>query len=480
MFAFAAREETPALLVAAAIACIGGGVALLLLYAPLGIALMVLGMVPAALFLVVRKARRRMSIQALLRAILGHLRRSGVRRFRLCDVDGIQDVPDTMRDTAVAEAYALYYGAAVKDAQVSARESEELNALAAGLGLATEAKKRIELRCARGVYSDLLAGVLSDGTLTSDEARMLRDARAQLRIPDEQAVNATMPQVRDAYLALFRRFAQDGTITDQELELLERFRIATGLSFVQAGSITAADAANLFTRTVSMLCQSAGVRPTDRCKLVKLAEALAVPVDVAERGLGQADRALMLAEIRRGRLPSVEAPLLLRSTEISHYISNCTHVYNTRTRTVSVRGRVVVTGTRVIFEGERSFEFRISRVINIHPYTNAVDLLVSGGRGQGRYYVDDGPLLAAVLDALVRAYNRFVVEGFDDVRSRQIPDDVKVAVWRRDGGRCVRCQEQNYLEYDHIIPFSKGGANSVNNVQLLCRRCNLAKSDELV
>ena len=61
-----------------------------------------------------------------------------------------------------------------------------------------------------------------------------------------------------------------------------------------------------------------------------------------------------------------------------------------------------------------------------------------------------------------------------------IPDDVKLIVWQRDNSRCTRCGSNVELQYDHIIPFSKGGANTVENVQILCGRCNRAKSDSVV
>lgn len=59
--------------------------------------------------------------------------------------------------------------------------------------------------------------------------------------------------------------------------------------------------------------------------------------------------------------------------------------------------------------------------------------------------------------------------------SRVIPQDVKIAVAARDGGRCRQCGSAENLHYDHVIPWSKGGANTVSNIQLLCGRCNLRK-----
>jgi hypothetical protein len=61
-------------------------------------------------------------------------------------------------------------------------------------------------------------------------------------------------------------------------------------------------------------------------------------------------------------------------------------------------------------------------------------------------------------------------------RSREpIPDEVRMLVHRRDGGACVKCGAKEDLEYDHILPHSKGGATSANNLQILCRPCNRKK-----
>lgn len=62
--------------------------------------------------------------------------------------------------------------------------------------------------------------------------------------------------------------------------------------------------------------------------------------------------------------------------------------------------------------------------------------------------------------------------------TRTIPQDVKIAVAARDQGRCRQCGSTQELHYDHVIPWSKGGANTVNNIQLLCGPCNRAKGAE--
>lgn len=65
-------------------------------------------------------------------------------------------------------------------------------------------------------------------------------------------------------------------------------------------------------------------------------------------------------------------------------------------------------------------------------------------------------------------------------RREPISDDVKVFVWNRDGGKCVKCESQENLEFDHIIPFARGGSSTARNIQLLCEDCNRGKSDSLI
>jgi hypothetical protein len=62
----------------------------------------------------------------------------------------------------------------------------------------------------------------------------------------------------------------------------------------------------------------------------------------------------------------------------------------------------------------------------------------------------------------------------------RLSDEVRHAVWIRDQGKCARCGKRERLEYDHIVPVSRGGSNTERNIELLCEVCNRAKSDSIM
>lgn len=64
--------------------------------------------------------------------------------------------------------------------------------------------------------------------------------------------------------------------------------------------------------------------------------------------------------------------------------------------------------------------------------------------------------------------------------TRIIPSKVKQEVWKRDNGRCILCESQENLHFDHELPFSKGGTSlTAKNVRLLCMKHNLEKSAKI-
>lgn len=63
-----------------------------------------------------------------------------------------------------------------------------------------------------------------------------------------------------------------------------------------------------------------------------------------------------------------------------------------------------------------------------------------------------------------------------------VSDDMRYNVLKRDGFRCCLCgktaNDGVKLEVDHIIPVSKGGKSTYDNLQTLCERCNRGKRDK--
>ena len=93
-------------------------------------------------------------------------------------------------------------------------------------------------------------------------------------------------------------------------------------------------------------------------------------------------------------------------------------------------------------------------------------------------------------DRKVFKFKLVAVKGEEDLsrspalhpgRRRIIPTSVKLAVWQRDGGKCVVCDATDELHFDHDLPYSKGGTSiTEDNVQLMCARHNLEKGNKIV
>lgn len=66
-------------------------------------------------------------------------------------------------------------------------------------------------------------------------------------------------------------------------------------------------------------------------------------------------------------------------------------------------------------------------------------------------------------------------------RRRIIPTNVKLEVWKRDGGKCVECGAKDELHFEPRLPFSKGETSvKAENIRLLCARHNLVKGDKII
>jgi hypothetical protein len=90
-------------------------------------------------------------------------------------------------------------------------------------------------------------------------------------------------------------------------------------------------------------------------------------------------------------------------------------------------------------------------------------LLAKINQRRGSFFLDNG-----------------VWESICRVERGKVSNRMRFAIYERDDHRCRRCgRSTNDLEIDHIIPISKGGKSTYDNLQTLCHRCNKEKGSDL-
>jgi hypothetical protein len=80
-------------------------------------------------------------------------------------------------------------------------------------------------------------------------------------------------------------------------------------------------------------------------------------------------------------------------------------------------------------------------------------------------------------------HDKYGKNGYSKENSRNVSLSLRLKVLNRDNFRCLYCGKSpatdfgTKLHIDHIVPFSKGGKSTLENLQTLCEECNLGKSD---
>lgn len=190
-------------------------------------------------------------------------------------------------------------------------------------------------------------------------------------------------------------------------------------------------------------------------------------------------RVRLLANLRMNRLP----PAL---TIIPVWAQSGEAVYTKQSAEFRTAGQIVsmgdfwVTNSRVEYvapKGGASIALKNVRDVQGHSR----HLILTDTRGRREFVMPEAETTVALILCLLRASNRTASVTADETRQdrRRVSKEVRNAVWIRDGAACVECDSIIYLEFDHIIPVAKGGGNTVNNIQLLCRECNGKKSDRI-
>jgi tellurite resistance protein len=284
---------------------------------------------------------------------------------------------------------------------------------------------------------------------------------------------------------VFIQAAADGVITEEEEASLRRQLKEHGIAWEEAAEEIKPLARDFVRRVMADVVADGEVARSERRELRRYLQLFGLEEMGAELEavLGRVET---IWKLNNGVLPAPlsEKPLWLRSDEALYFCCDSQHFRTRRGELERVSGTLFVTNTRFEFISPNvTFSHWHEQLRLCDPVRRThLSLLFHPKVGSGTYIVPDAPLTAAYLNAMARAANRTITISREDStlqERRRIPKEVKHEVWIRDGGRCVECRGEDYLEFDHIIPVSRGGSNSAQNIQLLCRRCNGEKSDKI-
>jgi len=143
-------------------------------------------------------------------------------------------------------------------------------------------------------------------------------------------------------------------------------------------------------------------------------------------------------------------------------------------------GLFYVTSMRIVYVSQaRPFQAQLADINAVQIQSGRLFLAGKTQSASNEVWVPQVEIAAAHVRRALSTFHRQTDVSFENKDSRHISQEVKHAVWQRDGGHCVECGASDYLEFDHIIPHSKGGASTADNLQLLCRRCNMRKSNRI-
>ena len=409
------------------------------------------------------------------------------RRAARLDLDGLAaelGVSAGDAAAAAAEKYRELVDLALKDGRLTDRERARLHRIAGVLKVRGAERNAVERDAKLAVAAAAVDEILADGRVTEAESARLDALAGRLGLSPDLVQRHVADRAGEAFTRKIQGLMHRGRFTEADEAEVRRFRDAFGPGAAAATARLERDADRFVREFLTDLAEWDDVPADAAGDLARLARLLGLPPEQYRRHADRLAEIVETAAIRRGDLPSVPCPLELSGGEICHWFGRAAYAWRVASGPKSARGTLAVTSQRLIFNSDaKNFDLKAARIVRLEDAgRGAVHVTASVNSGGGLYTPDDwrqAERFAATLDGLVKKVNYRADRPEGAPPTRHIPDGVKQEVWHRDGGRCVRCGAEDYLEYDHVIPHSKGGANTVGNVQLLCRRCNGEKGDRI-
>jgi uncharacterized membrane protein YebE (DUF533 family) len=374
-----------------------------------------------------------------------------------------------------------------RDSQLTSRETELLAWLAGNLGLPPALVESMNQKAAVEVFKTALAKAFADGSIDDREREHLESVA--------MAAGQTVASLMTLFLhhegeqlirSLFADIATGGHLARDDWKQFRETAEWLGVPRDRMLQAISKPAKQLVEHALVDARADGEVSEAEEKVITYLLSNIISDSSFRAYVRGQIAEAKEAQNLARGILPIIPAPrgVATRAGEVVHWVGSVEFVrvrkVGNETRTDTANGILVITDARAILDSlTRPVAIHHRNVLAHQPFGDCIEIRCPG-KGAGRYHFGQGGDRAVVIwETAIGRANQTIVASDGKESRRRIPRDVRQRVWQKYGGRCADCNSDTYLEFDHIIPVAKGGGNSDTNVQLLCRRCNLSKSDNI-
>jgi len=405
--------------------------------------------------------------------------------FSLSEFSSRADCSKQDLELAKREVYRTYLDRGWRDGKVTEEERKVLDWAANRLEIPAKEAESLQVKVAQDRFATALARAMDDGHIDEEEAVRLAEITRSVNSSLGEFVRQYFQSEGESFLrGVFAACTQDGMLaTDAWLRLTETTK-KLGLSRDELSTAIHPQALRFVEHALADAKSDEELSEAEERQILDLIKLLGLPPS-SRRYYDRTITSLRtIRQALKGKLPIVDGMrgVAIKAGELVHLHLPASWLQLKQLRSGDVWdrhvGMLTITDNRLMFSSEtKSFDVRFGKIIAHTGHTGQIRLQRAEKPESVIQLAEDEPVAYAVLEGAIALSNQTRVVKVEEKRSRFIPREVRQRVWQKYGGQCAECGDTQYLEFDHVIPVAKGGSNSDVNVQLLCRKCNLKKSD---
>ena len=426
---------------------------------------------------------REKRIEALAKHIKSGLHRER-QSFKLSAISGGFDCTEKDVKAARDQVFRGILSKAWQDHRITQQERETIAWVTKSLEMTPREATEINLQFARDCFSSSLHHAMQDGKLQSHEEAQLAEIAA--------GAGFTLPQFMQSYFryegqdflrSIFLTCINDGTLTPHTWHALLTTTTKLGLTEEEVFRVIEPQARQFVEHVLADAKSDGVLSPQEERTLNWMISHLHLHNDFRQYVAHEITTLRQLATIAEGKLTPVpaQAGILLKAGEIVYFSGSVVWEQVRQLKRGPVKdqftGVLTVSDNRLVFSSPTKSHNLTYRCILSHHISPGRIIVQASNKPAYTYWLEHpSPIPGAIFSTALQLANQTIRPPQAD-HSRNISRNVRQRVWVKYAGRCAECGATDYLEFDHIIPVAKGGSNGEANVQLLCRRCNLQKSD---